>query len=198
MRISIFILFAAILFSCNTEKKMMGKVDEAINKYPVPTAKKMRAVWPCVITESITTTDSADYKLWKDSLDKVSYFYDELFRNIKPSEIIVDTIISKQECDKLLNDNNLLTKSNWYLRQYVNELTDKIKAPPPTVKETVKEKVLDESISNELRSEIKDLMVVRDNLKKQVSRKSKAIWWLSSGLLMLLIPIVIYLASKFK
>ena len=78
------IIIIAILFSCNAEKKAIRQTHNALLKYPTVVAKIARDAFPCHVIRTENKIDSADFKLWKDSVDILNVFYTDLFNHIQP------------------------------------------------------------------------------------------------------------------
>jgi len=95
------LLLIFVFSGCYTDSKATKQVHKAIDKKPLIALPIFRGEFPCITTGTIRIIDSTDYKIWKDSVDKVNAFYGELLANIEP-EIIHET--DTLDCDQLKKD----------------------------------------------------------------------------------------------
>ena len=77
-------LAAIAFFSCNGVKKATRQTNHALVFYPAVVANIARTAFPCYVIKTENKIDSADYKIWKDSVYFLNAFYADLFNQIEP------------------------------------------------------------------------------------------------------------------
>lgn len=151
-------LLLLVLTGCYTAGKADKQVSKALSYYPVPTIAKVRLLAPCITLGVKYITDSADFKIWQDSIGKVNDFYENLIAGIEPFH---DTVTNKLPCD-----NYQLQKKIDYLRMQVRDLNGAVKNIKP-VHDTVIKEIEDFAKVIEIDAKLSDVVKKKDELQQQ-------------------------------
>ena len=184
----IWILIIIISFTgCYTEKKAVKQATKAMTEKPLKILPLFREKFPCIITGIVRITDSTDYKLWKDSIDKVNAFYGDLLDNIEP-EIIHDTTI--KECDEYRSNEVRYKAKIEYKDRQLLALNEMIKNSKP-IHDTVKINTKDSSEVKEIEIKHSAAIKERDLYHHKSDKRGKINVWLIFLVVGLLTPYVI-------
>jgi len=185
--IIIFISITLLLIAftgCDTAKRAVKQTNKNIENHPLAVLPIFRGKFPCITTGTEHKVDSTDYKIWKDSVDKINAFYGDLLANIEP-EIIHETDSSnceeykanaaKYKANDIKQKNIIALKDNQIAA--LNERVNNVKP----VKDSVLSKIKDSA-------EIKELLLViaakdKDNQKlgQKLESKEKTLAWYKKG-----------------
>ena len=199
-----FALFIAaiLLFSCNSEKRIMRGVDRGLTYQREQTIARVRIFAPCVTSGTSFSTDSAAYKESIDSLYNSRAWYESLIRGLEtlpPHPIQQDTL-----CPEMAKELIQANKEIDYQEQYIIDLTDKFNRIKPVIVnrvDTVEDlaKVMEKDL--QLLDKQKELIAVKKERDeyKQGEKKWRKWTFISGGsLLALLIAIGFYIYIQIK
>lgn len=197
--IIIFICTALVLLAlpgCYTNSKAAKQVHKAIDKKPLIALPIFRGEFPCITTGTVRIIDSTDYKIWKDSVDKVNTFYGELLANIEP-EIIHET--DTLDCDQLKKDlakykaNDIKQKNIIGIKdKQISALNERINNVKP-VKDSSASQIEDLSRVKEKDVQLNELQKKYDKQGDSLSFYKKLSLWTS----LILVALAIFFGVRF-
>lgn len=198
--IALLISLVALTCSCSSIKKAERQTHRNLLNYPGVVAKIARDAFPCYVIRTINKTDSADFKKWKDSVDIINAFYNDLFNHIEPT-LIHDTTNNCRE----YKDNEIKFRQKIeYQKKLIAELNNKIDKTPP-IKDSTKNwfkdsadiKILQLGIDNQNMTIAKMQHIIEAD-EETINRKNKMILYLWLAVAVSAIGIIIKLLIKFK
>lgn len=175
------------LSSCYTADKATQQASKAIDKYPKNVLPLFRGKFPCITTAVTTTIDSTDLVKFKDSVNALHEFYNELLDNVIPETIEKhDTIQDLSFCNAIMrryerNEGKYKEREATYINQ-VKDLKERINKTPP-IREKVVEKIRDSAKFALLHIQIKDKDFLINSLAEKNESKRQWIMWLLIALL---------------
>lgn len=197
---------ALMLFSsCYNIKKAEKQTYKALAKFPVVVAKIARDSFPCYVIRAENKIDSAEFKKWKDSVNILNDFYDDLFKQIQPV-VIHDTT---NHC-KAYKDNEIKFMAQIEnQKKLISELNNKIDNTPP-IKDSTKNWFKDSADMKILQSIIddqdKDIYDRNINIAKlqaksnadseTIKTKNKWLLYLSLALFFIIILLILNFTLK--
>lgn len=188
--------FAALitLASCYNERVAVKQVDKAILEHPNAAAHELRKAFPCIESPIVHIVDSADYKLWRDSVLAINAFYEELLKNIIPDTVINNVVVSDSErVTQLMNNIEGFRKVILAKSEQIKKLNIAISDFKP-IHDTVKVFVKDSAAEAIILAQKDEISTLRTSDAKNKGKSDKWFWIAMAELV--LIAVGVYLKVR--